>query len=83
MAQLTEQELQDFQALRQEASKLAAALGEIHFQRVLINLELDKIEAAIAANASTQQALLKTLGEKYGDGSINLQTGEVTVIPAN
>jgi hypothetical protein len=30
-----------------------------------------------------QQAQLKEFGTKYGDGSINVSTGEITVIPAN
>ena len=83
MAQLTDQELQDFQAFRQEASQLAMSLGEIHFQRVLIDLELDKLKVAIQVNTAAQQEYLKELGKAYGDGSINVQTGVITPIEAN
>jgi predicted secreted protein len=74
---LTEQELQDFKAFRQEASRLAAILGELHYQRTLIDLELENVKAGVKANAAAQQKLLKELGEKYGDGSINVETGEI------
>jgi hypothetical protein len=37
MAQLSEQELQDFKAFRKEANRLAAILGELHYQRTLID----------------------------------------------
>ena len=80
---LTAEELQDFQAFRQEANRLASILGELHYQRTLIDLELDGVKEGIKANTLAQQAQLKEFGTKYGDGSINTTTGEITVIPAN
>lgn len=78
--QLTQEELQQFRGHRQEANRLAAILGEIHYQRTVIDLELDGIKQAIKSNIDVQQAFMKTLGEKYGDGSINVETGEITSI---
>jgi len=80
MAQLTEQELQDFKAFRQEANRLAAILGELYYQRTLIDLELENVKAGVKANAAAQQAQLKQFGEAYGDGSINVETGDITPI---
>ena len=80
---LTAEELQDFQAFRQEANRLASILGELHYQRTLIDLELDGVKEGIKGNTLAQQAQLKEFGTKYGDGSINTTTGEITVIPAN
>jgi predicted secreted protein len=80
--QLTPEELQQFQSYRKEANRLAAMLGEIHYQRTLIDLELDNLKAAIKSNVDTQQALMKSLGEIYGDGSIDINTGEITPIEA-
>ena len=77
---LTTEELKEFQTYRQEAGRLAAILGEIHYQRTLIDLELDNLKKAIKSNVDQQQVLMKTLGEKYGDGSINVETGEITPI---
>ena len=83
MSKLTDQELQEFQSYRQEASKIAVSLGEIHYQRAFLDLELDKLKAAVQANASAQQAYMEELGKKYGDGSINVETGEITPIQSN
>ena len=80
MAQLSEQELQDFKAFRKEANRLAAILGELHYQRTLIDLELENVKAGVKANAAAQQTQLKQFGETYGDGSINIETGEITPI---
>ena len=83
MAKLSEQELKDFQAFRQEASRLAAILGEIHYQKTLIDLELENITAAVKANVAAQQAQLKQLGEAYGDGTVDIKTGEITPVSAS
>lgn len=83
MAKLSEQELKDFQSFRQEANRLAAILGEIHYQKTLIDLELENLTAAIKANVAAQQTQLKQLGEVYGDGTIDIQTGEITPVSAN
>lgn len=77
---LTPEELQEFQANRQEANRLAAILGELHFQRTLLDLELENLKEGIKANALKQREQLKQLGEKYGDGSINPETGEIAPI---
>jgi hypothetical protein len=79
---LTPEELQEFQAGRQEATRLAAILGELHFQRTLLDLELENLKEAIKANALKQRDQLKTFGEKYGDGTINPETGDITPLPA-
>jgi len=80
--QLTPEELQEFQTSRQEANRLAAILGELHFQRTLLDLELDNVKEGIKANAVKQREQLKQLGEKYGDGTINPETGELTPLSA-
>lgn len=76
--QLTPEELQEFQANRQDANRLAAVLGELHFQKTLLDLELDNVKESIRQNAIRQREQLKQLGEKYGDGTINPETGELT-----
>lgn len=79
---LTSEELQEFQNNRQEANRLAAVLGELHFQRTLLDLELENIKEAVKSNALKQREQLKKLGEKYGDGSINPENGEITSLSA-
>lgn len=79
---LTPEELQEFQNNRQEANRLAAVLGELHFQRTLLDLELENMKEAVKSNALKQREQLKKLGEKYGDGSINPENGEITPLSA-
>lgn len=76
--QLTAEELQQFKGYRQEANRLAAFLGELNYQKTLIDFELDNLKQAIKSNVLKQQAQLRELGEKYGDGTIDPETGAVT-----
>jgi len=77
---LTPEELQEFRGFRQEATRLASILGELHYQKTLLDLELDNLKASIKANAEKQSEQLKVLGQKYGNGSINLETGDISAI---
>ena len=74
---LTAEELEVFKASRQEASSLAAVLGELHFQRTLLDLELENVKEAVKVNALKQRDHLKILGEKYGNGTIDPETGNI------
>jgi len=78
--QLTPEELQEFKSYRSEATQLASILGELNYQKTLIELELEKVKQAVKTSTEDQQKFMKTLGEKYGDGSINVETGEITPI---
>lgn len=75
---LTPEELQELQGYRNEAARFGAILGEFAYQQTLIEFELEVIKAGIKENAKKQQEYLKSLGEKYGDGSISIETGEIT-----
>lgn len=77
---LTPEELEQFKALRSEASRFAAILGEYTYQKTLIEFELDVIKAGMKENAKIQRDFLKDLGEKYGDGAINFETGEIVPV---
>lgn len=77
---LTPEELEQFKGLRSEANRFAAALGEYTYQKTLIEFELDVIKAGMRENAKIQREFLRNLGEKYGDGAINFETGEIVPV---
>ena len=75
---LTTEELEAVKSIKQEYSNLAVSLGELELQKA--NIEKDK---QILLNQHFQLIekeanLAKQLSEKYGNGSINLDTGEIT-----
>jgi hypothetical protein len=77
---LTPEELKEFQDVRADIYKSISTLGDLTYQKTLIELELEKLKDYIAQNAIKEKALLTGFGQKYGDGSINTETGEITPI---
>jgi hypothetical protein len=67
---LTTEELQIVKDLKQEYTNLAFTLGELEIQKVML-LDTQK-ELAVK-----EKQIAKQLQEKYGEGTIDLETGEV------
>ena len=75
---LTQEELQQIKDIRQEKSILVEQFGLIEYsiqdleqQKQLLNLSLSNLK-------QKEIELGKTLQEKYGDGTINVEKGEFT-----
>ena len=77
-AKLTSEELQQFQDIRNNIFETISILGDLNYRKTLIDFELQNLNEAIKQNAIKEKALLKGFGEKYGDGSINVETGDIT-----
>ena len=77
---LTPEELKQFQDLRNGIYETISILGDLNYRKTLLDLELDSIKGTIKDNAIKERDLLKEFGKKYGDGSINSQTGEITPV---
>jgi len=67
---LTEAELSAVKAIKAEYNELVMALGEVEVQK----LRLIEVQKDISEREGT---LAKQLQEKYGQGSINIETGEI------
>lgn len=75
---LNAEELQQFQKIRESIYEIISILGDLNYKKTLINFEIEKLNEEIKKNAAQERELLKQLGEKYGTGSINVETGEIT-----
>lgn len=68
---LTEAELTAVKTIKTEYNELVMALGEVEIQKLrLIEVQKDL--------ASREGDLAKQLQDKYGQGSINIETGEIS-----
>ena len=67
---LTAEELQAVKDVKKEYNELALSLGELELQKIRL-LELQKFIADKEGKLATK------LTEKYGQGSINIDTGEI------
>jgi hypothetical protein len=66
-------------------SEIVNAIGELHLNKLIINAQLKQLDAEISQQESkfeefqnNERVLYETLQQKYGIGTINLETGEIT-----
>lgn len=78
---MTQEELQQILEVRKQMVELASALGEVAFQETVIGIEKEKITESVKAVREKERVLLSEFGKKYGDGVINLETGEIQLKP--
>ncbi len=85
MAQLTQEELQSIKELQSKYNQTLFEIGVIEAQRLALVEQIEKREADkktllndLATIEQKENELAKSLQEKYGTGSINPETGDIT-----
>lgn len=73
---ITEEEKTQLSNFRSAEENLVVSLGQIEYQIQLLNLRKDNIKTQIVELGKEQEALGKQFTAKYGDGNIDLDTGE-------
>jgi len=87
MAQLTQEELQQVRELQSKYNQTLFEIGVAEAQRLALLEQVEKLEnnkkvllGDLATIEQKENELTKSLQEKYGTGSINPETGEITPI---
>ena len=75
---LTAEELETIKSIKIEYNNLAVSLGELELQKA--NIEKDKQVLLLQSVqlSEKESVLAKQLSDKYGNGTINLDTGEIS-----
>lgn len=73
---LTQEELQTIAELQQKNSAVVSELGQIELTRMAVETRRANAEAYLADLRKQEDEFGKTLSEKYGAGSIDLESGE-------
>ena len=83
--QLTTEELQQIKDMQAQYNKFVFELGSIEAQiqnllsaKAAAETEKDNILGDIKKLGEREKELVTTLQEKYGNGNINIETGEIT-----
>ena len=73
---LTEEEVTKLKELQTEFRQLTSVVGQLEIQ--IMDYEIKKEQMKISLNSLQQKEfiLAKELNEKYGEGSISLETGD-------
>jgi len=78
MEKLTTEELSKIKLIKQDALEIASKLGELEFQKISIELKIDEQKKEISALKLREQSILEEITSKYGDVTINIETGEIS-----
>jgi hypothetical protein len=78
MEKLTADELSRINLIREDALEIASKLGELEFQKISIELKIDEQKKRIKALKSQEEDIFEEIKSKYGDVTINIETGEIS-----
>ena len=73
---LTSEEIQNIKELKQGFFDLTSNLGNVEIQIMNLNLKKEQLKSNLIQLQEQEQVLANQLEEKYGKGSISLETGE-------
>ncbi len=73
---LSQEELQQLKTFQNESNTIMFTLGQIDVQKALLEGQRSEVLEKLAQLQEQNNAFAKTLQEKYGDGNIDLETGE-------
>ena len=76
MGKLTDTELQLVQLIKRDALEVAFTLGELSYQKMTIDLLIEEEKKKVKDIKEREAKILDELKEKYGNVSINIETGE-------
>jgi hypothetical protein len=87
MAQLTPEELQSIKDLQPKYNQTIFEVGAAEAQLIVFQQNIDKLQEAkkgLVSDLTTiekkESELVASLQEKYGQGNINIETGEITTV---
>jgi len=75
---LTAEEISKIQTIQESTRSSLLALGELEIRANDINTQKASIFKSLESLREEEQALAKQLSDTYGDGTIDLTTGEFT-----
>lgn len=74
---LTQEELQQILTFRTQFNEILLDIGQYQLRRQILEEEISKLTTKFKEIGDQETAFLNTLNEKYGDGQIDLETGEI------
>ena len=76
----TQEELDSLKNFQIRLEQVVSQLGRVHLSKIKLNEQEDLLKAEIKNNEKEEHELAKTLSDKYGKGSLDIETGTFTPI---
>lgn len=77
---IEQEKLQKSVEIRQKFAELIARYGRVGFALRSVNREKESLENEFDELAKAEEQLLLSIHQKYGEGSLNIETGEFTPV---
>jgi hypothetical protein len=77
MAKITDQEFEELQRIRKTGVEIASALGELNYQKISLDLQIDEQKEKIKELKGQEYLFFETLKQKYGNVTLNIDSGEL------
>lgn len=78
MTKVSKGELDRLKRLQEATNQASVRMHDLHIQQVLIEREIQEAKSEFYERIDEQESHLKELYEKYGEGSLDIETGEIT-----
>ena len=70
--QLTPEELQQVKSLQEQSQQVTIQLGTLEIKKMQLKDQIKNLQ-------QQEEQLAKTLSDKYGNGSLDIDTGKLTI----
>jgi|TARA_Y100001963_G_C6762159_1_gene440093 hypothetical protein len=74
----TEEEIKQITDLQGKTQQILFQLGQVKLNEMQLEKRYEEIKNALVSIEQEEQALAASFSEKYGQGSLNIETGEFT-----
>lgn len=75
--QLSNEDLEKLQILKKVTSDLISSIGELGYQKMSIDLEIEKKKEELKEHKIQELEFFEYLRNNYVNGVLNLETGEI------
>tara|TARA_R110002167_G_scaffold229099_3_gene434487 strand:+ start:942 stop:1235 length:294 start_codon:yes stop_codon:yes gene_type:complete len=76
----TPQEIQELQDLQSQISNLTYSFGQLSLNKIKLNEQEEFLKSQLKSLEEKETSLAKSLSDKYGKGSLDIETGEFTPV---
>jgi|LakMenE18May11ns_1017448.scaffolds.fasta_scaffold9935604_4 hypothetical protein len=77
---LTQEEIDSLKSIQEQNNQLIANFGQLEIAIQSLELQKEQLIEVLTALKTKENDMGKTLQDKYGNGNINIETGEFTKI---
>ena len=75
---VTTEELQELKNLRDESDRFVINLGQIQYQRILLDAQEKQLSKALLSLKEVEKQVTDRLVEKYGNVAVDIETGTIS-----